>query len=247
MDRMLYVAMSGASQNTKAMQAHANNLANISTTGFRRDFEQARAMPVFGDSFPARVFAMSERPATDFTTGSLQETGRDLDVAAKGDAWIAVQAPDGGEAYVRTGSLEIDALGQLRTSDGMPVMGNGGPIAIPPEEKIDIGEDGTITIRGQGNNPNALATVDRIKLVTPDPKQLEKGSDGLIRMKSGSPAPQVDANASVQSGVLEASNVNAVDEMTSILALSRQFELHVKMMKTAEEDSQSMARVLQFS
>ncbi len=244
---MLYVAMSGASQNTKAMQAHANNLANISTTGFRRDFEQARAMPVFGDSFPARVFAMSERPATDFTTGSLQETGRDLDVAAKGDAWIAVQAPDGGEAYVRTGSLEIDALGQLRTSDGMPVMGNGGPIAIPPEEKIDIGEDGTITIRGQGNNPNALATVDRIKLVTPDPKQLEKGSDGLIRMKSGSPAPQVDANASVQSGVLEASNVNAVDEMTSILALSRQFELHVKMMKTAEEDSQSMARVLQFS
>lgn len=244
---MLYVAMSGASHNTKAMQAHANNLANISTTGFRRDFEQARAMPVFGDSFPARVFAMSERPATDFTTGSLQETGRDLDVAAKGDAWIAVQAPDGGEAYVRTGSLEIDALGQLRTSDGMPVMGNGGPIAIPPEEKIDIGEDGTITIRGQGNNPNALATVDRIKLVTPDAKQLEKGSDGLIRMKSGQPAPQVDANASVQSGVLEASNVNAVDEMTSILALSRQFELHVKMMKTAEEDSQSMARVLQFS
>ncbi|MDN6857504.1 flagellar basal-body rod protein FlgF [Pseudomonas sp. CAN2814] len=247
MDRMLYVAMSGASQNTKAMQAHANNLANISTTGFRRDLEQARAMPVFGDSFPARVFAMSERPATDFSAGALQETGRDLDVAAKGDAWIAVQAPDGGEAYVRTGSLEIDALGQLRTGDGMPVLGNGGPIAVPPEEKIEIGEDGTITIRGQGNQPNALATVDRIKLVTPDAKQLEKGADGLIRMKSGAPAPQVDANASVQSGVLEASNVNAVDEMTSILALSRQFELHVKMMKTAEDDSQAMARVLQFS
>ncbi|KRV73087.1 flagellar basal-body rod protein FlgF [Pseudomonas citronellolis] len=247
MDRMLYVAMSGASQNTQAMQAHANNLANISTTGFRRDFEQARAMPVFGDSFPARVFAMSERPATDFTAGALQETGRDLDVAAKGDAWIAVQAPDGGEAYVRTGSLEIDALGQLRTGDGLPVLGNGGPIAIPPEEKIEIGEDGTITVRGQGNNPNALATVDRIKLVTPDPKQLEKGTDGMIRMKQGQPAPQPDANASVQSGFLEASNVNAVEEMTSILALSRQFELHVKMMRTAEDDSQAMARVLQFS
>lgn len=244
---MLYVAMSGASQNSQAMQAHANNLANISTTGFRRDFEQARAMPVFGDSFPARVFAMSERPATDFTAGALQETGRDLDVAAKGDAWIAVQAPDGGEAYVRTGSLEIDALGQLRTGDGLPVLGNGGPIAIPPEEKIEIGEDGTITVRGQGNNPNALATVDRIKLVTPDPKQLEKGTDGMIRLKQGQPAPQPDANASVQSGFLEASNVNAVEEMTSILALSRQFELHVKMMRTAEDDSQAMARVLQFS
>ncbi|MFR0688425.1 flagellar basal-body rod protein FlgF [Enterobacterales bacterium AE_CKDN230030158-1A_HGKHYDSX7] len=247
MDRMLYVAMSGASQNTLAMQAHANNLANISTSGFRRDFEQARAMPVFGDSFPARVYAMSERPATDFTAGALQETGRDLDIAAKGDAWIAVQAPDGGEAYVRTGSLEIDALGQLRTGNGMPVIGNGGPIAVPPEEKIDIGADGTITVRGLGNQPNALATVDRIKLVTPDPKQLEKGADGLIRLKAGQGAPQADANASLQSGVLEASNVNAVEEMTSILALSRQFELHVKMMRTAEDDSQAMARVLQFS
>ncbi|SDH39516.1 flagellar basal-body rod protein FlgF [Pseudomonas panipatensis] len=249
MDRMLYVAMSGASQNTLAMQAHANNLANISTTGFRRDFEQARAMPVFGDSFPARVFAMSERPATDFTAGSLQETGRDLDVAAKGNAWIAVQAPDGGEAYVRTGSLEIDAFGQLRTGDGLPVMGNGGPIAVPPEEKVEIGEDGTITIRGQGNNPNALASVDRIKLVTPDPKQLEKGADGLVRVKKqpGQQALQADANASVQSGFLESSNVNAVEEMTSILALSRQFELHVKMMRTAEDDSAAMARVLQFS
>lgn len=244
---MLYVAMSGASQNTLAMQAHANNLANISTSGFRRDFEQARAMPVFGDSFPARVYAMSERPATDFTAGALQETGRDLDIAAKGDAWIAVQAPDGGEAYVRTGSLEIDALGQLRTGNGMPVIGNGGPIAVPPEEKIDIGADGTITVRGLGNQPNALATVDRIKLVTPDPKQLEKGADGLIRLKAGQGAPQADANASLQSGVLEASNVNAVEEMTSILALSRQFELHVKMMRTAEDDSQAMARVLQFS
>ena len=244
---MLYVAMSGASQNTLAMQAHANNLANISTSGFRRDFEQARAMPVFGYSFPARVYAMSERPATDFTAGALQETGRDLDVAAKGDAWIAVQAPDGGEAYVRTGSLEIDALGQLRTGNGMPVIGNGGPIAVPPEEKIEIGDDGTITVRGLGNQPNALATVDRIKLVTPDPKQLEKGADGLIRLKAGQPAQQADANASLQSGVLEASNVNAVEEMTSILALSRQFELHVKMMRTAEDDSQAMARVLQFS
>ncbi|KAF1052609.1 MAG: Flagellar basal-body rod protein FlgF [Stenotrophomonas maltophilia] len=247
MDRMLYVAMSGASQNTLAMQAHANNLANISTNGFRRDFEQARAMPVFGDSFPARVFAMSERPATDFSAGALQETGRDLDVAAKGNAWIAVQAPDGKEAYVRTGSLEIDALGQLRTGDGLPVLGNGGPIAVPPEEKIDIGEDGSISIRAAGNSPNALAQVDRIKLVNPDPKQLEKGADGLVRMKAGAPAPAADANASVQSGFLETSNVNAVEEMTSILALSRQFELHVKMMKSAEDNSAAMARVLQLS
>ncbi|SDO26172.1 flagellar basal-body rod protein FlgF [Pseudomonas jinjuensis] len=249
MDKMLYVSMSGASQNTLAMRAHANNLANISTSGFRRDFEQARSMQVFGDGFPARAYAMSERPGTDFSAGSLQQTGRDLDVAAKGDAWIAVQAPDGGEAYVRTGSLEIDALGQLRTGDGLPVLGNGGPIAVPPQQKVEIGEDGTLSIRGLGDNPSVMAEVDRIKLVTLNPKQLEKGADGLVRTKvePGQLPPQADANARLQSGFLESSNVNAVEEMTAILALSRQFELHVKMMRTAEDDAAAAARVLQFS
>lgn len=246
MDKMLYVAMTGASQNARAQQAHANNLANISTTGFRRDFEQARSMQVFGDSHPARVYAMSERPGTDFTPGTLQETGRDLDVAVEGEGWITVQAPDGSEAYVRTGSLNIDVLGMLRTADGMPVLGNGGPIAIPPEEKVDVGNDGTISIRALGEDPNVVVTVDRIKLVNPDPQQLEKGTDGLIRLKDGQPI-EPDANVRVVSGFLEASNVNAVSEMTSILALSRQFELHVKMMRTAEDDAAAMARVLQLS
>ncbi len=246
MDKMLYVAMTGASQNARAQQAHANNLANISTTGFRRDFEQARSMQVFGDSHPARVYAMSERPGTDFTPGTLQETGRDLDVAVEGEGWIAVQGPDGSEAYVRTGSLNIDVLGMLRTADGMPVLGNGGPIAIPPEEKVDVGNDGTISIRALGEDPNVVVTVDRIKLVNPDPQQLEKGTDGLIRLKDGQPI-EPDANVRVVSGFLEASNVNAVSEMTSILALSRQFELHVKMMRTAEDDAAAMARVLQLS
>jgi len=137
-------------------------------------------------------------------------------------------------------------LGMLRTADGMPVLGNGGPIAIPPEEKVDVGNDGTISIRALGEDPNVVVTVDRIKLVNPDPQQLEKGTDGLIRLKDGQPI-EPDANVRVVSGFLEASNVNAVSEMTSILALSRQFELHVKMMRTAEDDAAAMARVLQLS
>lgn len=135
MDKYLYVAMTGASQNALAQKAHANNLANISTNGFQKDLEQARSMPVFGDSFPARAYAMTERPATDFSAGTLVETGRDLDVAVSGNGWIAVQTPGGGESYVRTGSLNIDALGVLRAGNGMPVMGNGGPIAVPPSRK----------------------------------------------------------------------------------------------------------------
>ncbi|RZA17791.1 MAG: flagellar basal body rod protein FlgF, partial [Proteobacteria bacterium] len=164
MDKMLYVAMTGASQNALAQKAHANNLANISTTGFKRDLEQARSMPVFGDTFPSRAYALTERPATDFSGGALQETGRDLDVAVGGNGFIAVQTPDGGEAYVRTASMNVDALGVLRAGNGLPVMGNGGPIAVPPDEKIEIGMDGTISIRGLGQAPNVMAQVDRIKL-----------------------------------------------------------------------------------
>ncbi|MFD2643324.1 flagellar basal body rod protein FlgF [Pseudomonas japonica] len=246
MDKMLYVAMTGASQNALAQKAHANNLANISTSGFQRDLEQARSMPVFGDSFPARAYAMTERPATDFTPGALQETGRDLDIAVGGDGFIAVQAPDGSEAYVRTASLNIDAVGVLRAGNGMPVMGNGGPIAVPPEQKVEVGQDGTISIRAMGEGPRVMAEVDRIKLVNPDLKNMTKGLDGLIHTKSGQPA-DADANVQVVSGFLEASNVNAVEEMTSVLALARQFELHVKMMNTAKEGDEAMARVLQIS
>ncbi|MDZ5601552.1 flagellar basal body rod protein FlgF [Pseudomonas sp. RP23018S] len=244
MDKMLYVAMTGASQNALAQQAHANNLANISTNGFHRDLEQARSMPVFGDSFPSRAYAMTERPATDFTPGAMVETGRDLDVSVSGPGFMAVQAPDGSEAYVRTGSLNIDALGVLRAGNGMPVLGNGGPIAVPPEQKIEVGDDGTISIRGLGEDPRVMAVVDRLKLVNPDTKGMVKGLDGLIHTSSGQ-AADADVNVRVVSGFLESSNVNAVEEMASMLSLSRQFELHIKMMTAAKEGDEAMARVLQ--
>ncbi|KQQ57103.1 flagellar basal body rod protein FlgF [Pseudomonas syringae] len=244
MDKLLYVAMTGASENAVAQKARANNLANVSTNGFLRDFEQARSMPVFGEALPSRAYALTERPGTDFSSGTLIETGRDLDISVNGDGWIAVQTADGGEAYTRTSGMNIDALGILRDGSGLPVMGNGGPIAVPPQQQIEIGSDGTISVRALGESPQVMAQIDRIKLVNPDLSTMEKGPDGLIHTKSGQAAP-VDANVRVESGFLQASNVNAVEEMTSILALSRQFELHVKMMKTAEEDDAAMARVLQ--
>ena len=203
-------------------------------------------MPVFGDGYPARVYAMSERPATDFTPGSLQETGNELDVAIEGQGWLAVQAPDGSEAYVRTASMKIDALGMLRTGSGLPVLGNAGPIAVPPQQQIEIGQDGTISIRSLGEAPNVVAQVDRIKMVNPDPKSLVKGEDGMIRLKEPA-TQQADANVRLTSGFLESSNVNAVAEMTSMLALARQFELHVKMMRTAEDNASAVARVMQLS
>ncbi|HIZ50285.1 MAG TPA: flagellar basal-body rod protein FlgF [Candidatus Pseudomonas excrementavium] len=246
MDKSLFLSMSGASQNMLAQRAHANNLANVSTTGFRRDFEQARSMPVFGEGFATRAYAMTERPGTDMSSGTLQQTGRDLDVAVEGEGWIAVQAPDGGEAYTRAGNLKIDVFGILRTSGGLPVLGNAGPIALPPADKVEIGTDGTISFRAQGEAPNVLAEVDRIKLVKPDQVAMHKGEDGLMRMNDGQEQP-ADGAVTLVTGFLEGSNVNAVEEMTAMLSLARQFELHIKMMRTAEENAQATNKLLQIS
>jgi flagellar basal-body rod protein FlgF len=244
MDKLLYVAMTGAKHNAKAQAVHSNNLANASTTGFRADFAQARSMQVFGEAFPSRVYSMSEIPGTDYTPGSLQQTARALDVAIEGDGFIAVEGPDGTEAFTRNGSLVVDANGNLKTSTGSNVLGDGGPIVLPPFEKLEIGRDGTISLQGQGQGPETLTQVARLKLVNPEIDQISKGLDGLFHRKDGlieNPAAEV----TISPGFLETSNVNAVTAMTEILSLSRQFELQVKMMRTADENAEASSRLLQ--
>ncbi len=238
MDRMLYIATSGATQNLNAISVRANNLANVKTNGFKADLEQARSMQAFGEGLPTRVFAMTESPSQNFDGGALMTTGRDLDIAVEGNGWIAVQDKQGNEAYTRKGNLQISATGMLETSDGLMVMGDGGPIQLPvPVEKVQIGRDGTITVKPQGAPPEALEDIDRIKLVDPDGPEITKGSDGLFRRKDGELA-EASANVTLVKGALETSNVNAIEEMTSMIGLQRQFEMQVKMMKTAEENDQ---------
>ncbi|BCX88646.1 flagellar basal-body rod protein FlgF [Methylomarinovum tepidoasis] len=243
MDRSLFVVMSGARETLRAQASVSNNLANVNTTGFKQDLEQFRSMPVFGPGYPSRVYALNERPATDFDPGPIRSTGRELDVAVKGDGWIAVQAADGSEAYTRRGDLRITPEGLLQTGDGHPVLGDNGPIAIPPAQKVDIGSDGTISIVPLGEKPDVLAVVDRIKLVRAAPEQLEKGEDGLIRLKSGQPA-EADAGITLVSGALEGSNVSSVAALVDMIELSRRYELQVKMMKTAEDDADTAAQLL---
>lgn len=248
MDKVLYIGMSGAKQNMLAQQAHANNLANVNTVGFKQDLEQARSMPVFGEHFPSRAYAMTERPGTLFDSGSLMETGGDLDIAVRGSGWIGVQASDGGEAFTRAGDLKIDVNGLLRNGAGYQVMGNGGPIAIPPADKVQIGKDGTISIVPAGGPPDQLVELDRIKLVNPPAAALEKGPDGLIRRKADQAlrGPEVaDAAVQLEPGFLENSNVNPVDSLMQTMSLARQYEVQVKVMSTADENSQIAARLLQ--
>lgn len=246
MDKALYIAMSGAKQNMLAQVSHSNNLANLNTAGFKADFEQARSMPVYyGEGQPTRAYAMVENPATDFSGGALMQTGRDMDIAVKGDGFIAVQGADGTEAYTRAGELYIDSVGILRNGSNLPVMGNGGPIAIPPAQKVEIGMDGTISIIPLGEGANAPAQIDRIKLVNPDPSTLEKNEDGLFRLiENNAQAIPADGAVRLISGFVEASNVNAVNELTSILSLSRQYEMQIKVMQTAKENSESSASLL---
>ena len=247
MDRSLYIAMSGAKQALLAQSSNANNLANMQTTGFKSDLEWFRNRPVSGAGYPTRVYAMIEKPGTDFSPGTMQSTGRDLDVAINGDGLIAVQGEDGKEAYTRAGDLRITPEGFLRTGTGLQIVGQNGPITIPPSEKLTIGSDGTISIVPMGaGNVTTLVTLDRIKLVNPAMQDMEKQGDGLLHPKNGLPL-LASADVNLTQGVLEGSNVNALVAMTEMIELARNFELQTKVMKNVDENAGASARLMQMA
>lgn len=247
MDKALYIAMTGAKNNMASQAIRANNMANLNTTGFRADFEQSRSMGVYyGDGQPTRAYALAETPRADFEYGPMQNTGNPMDIAINGDGFIAVQSPDGSEAYTRAGNLTIDASGTLRTANGLAVIGNSGPISLPPLDKIEVGSDGTISTISLGQTAETMVETNRIKLVKPDVKNLEKGADGLFRQRDGLPAT-ADASVRVVSNVLEGSNVNAMSEFTQIISLARQYDMQLKLMKAAEDNSSASAQLLQMS
>lgn len=245
MDRLLYIATVGAKHIDRAQQLAANNLANVSTTGFRADLARAESRWVVGDGHPARVYGISQTEHVDMSVGVKQQTGRSLDVAVAGEGLIAMQKPDGTEVYTRNGQLRVDGLGRLLGEGDMPVLGDGGPISLPPFTTVQIGKDGTISIRPEGQAPNTLVEVDRIKLVNPAADVVKDSSGNLVRADGESEAR---ANGvELESGYLESSNVNAVHELTSILSLARQFELEVRMMQTAKDNDEAAARLMQLS
>lgn len=243
MDRLIYVAMSGAKQTMLQQSTVANNLANLTTTGFRAQQAAMRAAPVVGEGLPTRAFAVDSTPAADFRQGVIQHTGRDLDVAIEGRGWIAVQAADGSEAYTRAGSLEVNGNGVLQTRGGLNVAGEAGPIAVPPDVRVTVGRDGTVSTVPEGNRPNQVAALGRIKLANPDESQLVRGADGLFRLQDGGVAP-ADPQVRMVGAALEGSNVNAVDAMVSMIALARQFDLQIKMLQNAENNDRQASQLL---
>ncbi|MFN3545764.1 MAG: flagellar basal-body rod protein FlgF [Thiobacillus sp.] len=243
MDRLIYTAMTGAKQILLQQATTAHNLANATTTGFRAQVDQFRAVPVQGAPLPTRAFVVDSTTGSDFRAGAIQHTGRDLDVAVQGAGWIAVRAADGSEAYTRNGSLKVDENGVLQTRDGLTVQGDGGALAIPPGRNLAVARDGTISLVPDGSDATGLTTVGRIKLVNPRERDLVRGDDGLFRLRSGAPAP-ADPNVTLVSGALESSNVNVVDEMVNMISLARQFEMQMKILQRADENDAKAARLL---
>ena len=242
MDRMLYTAMSGAKHSMDQQSVVSNNLANVSTTGFRAQLDAVRAVPIQGEArLDTRTSAVTTTPATDYSQGPLEQTGRALDVAMEGDAWMAVQAQDGTETYTRRGDLQIDADGIL-LSVGRPVIGDAGPINVPQGANVFVGADGTLSAIPQGEGPGALVNVGRIKLVTPEQGALTRGEDGLFRApenEEGVPGIlAADEDATLVSGALEGSNVSAVDAMVSMIDVARRYDMQMKVISTADENAQ---------
>lgn len=243
MDRLAYVAMTGAKQTEVAQAINANNLANVSTAGFRADLHAFSYEQVEGAGAPTRTNAIVNQYATDFTSGSIITTGRDLDVAIQGDGFFAVLDANGEEAYTRAGEFRVNSGGLLTTANGLPVVGEGGTVAIPPNAQLTIGKDGTVSIQALGQSAATVASVDRLKLVNPEAGNVEKGGDGLFRLSDGNIAA-ADANVSVSSGAIESSNVNVASTLVNMIELARQFEMQVDVIKTAQDDADAARSLL---
>lgn len=243
MDRLIYTAASGAKHILEQQATASNNLANVNTTGFRAQLDIFRAAPVQGPGLPTRAFVVDSTAGHDFSSGPLQLTGRDLDVAIKGKGWIAVQMADGTEAYTRNGALQMSPNGVLTTASGDPVAGEGGLITIPPDATVTVGGDGTISTISTAEQPAAAAVLGRLKLVNPPEADLVRGDDGLFRLKDGGAAP-LDPAVRVAGGALEGSNVSAVDSMVQMIALARSFETQMSLLKNAENNAAKATQIL---
>lgn len=243
MDRMLYLAMTAAKNILQAQAVNSHNLANVNTSGFRADLSQFISVPVAGKGFASRVYAVQDQPGTDFSHGRIDHTGNNLDIVVNGNGWIAIQMPDGSEAYTRAGDLRVSSTGLLENGAGYPVTGNSGPVSIPLADKIEIGGDGTISIHPTGQDEKTLSTIDRIKLVNPPIESLYKGKDGQFRLKDGGVA-EADSSVHIVSGALESSNVNTVAALVDMIDLARQFEMSVKAMRSVEENDRTATQLL---
>ena len=243
MDKLVYTAATGLKAHMASQAAIANNMANASTIGFRADRVVFDRLELSGSRLDTRTPASEEVVDADRRPGAIMQTGRPLDVAVTGDAWLTVQATDGSEAYTRRGDLQIAPTGVLETGDGFPVMGSGGPITVPPAESVKISSDGSILIVPIGGNANNPQVIDKIKLASPKGTETLKGLDNLLHVKGGGVLPE-DADAKLESGALEGSNVNMTQALVDMIENQRGYEVQANLMKEAKDMDESATSLM---
>ena len=243
MDRVIYLAMTGAKQVAEQQATTSHNLSNLNTIGFRAQLDSFKAVPVKGPSLPTRAYVLDATTGNDFSQGAMQETGRTLDVAVRGAGWLALQQEGGGEVYTRDGRLKLNENGVLTGAQALAVAGEAGPITAPPDARLTIAADRTVSaIDAQGK----AVALGRIRLVDPPAQDLLRGDDGLFRTRSGE-AAEPSASVQLQAGALEGSNVNAIDAMVSLIRQARSFELEMSLLKNAENNDTKAAQILQMN
>lgn len=243
MDRMIHTAVTALRGTMARQAATANNLANAATTGFRADLSLADAHYVHGAGADSRVLARENMRGADMSAAPSVTTGRDLDIALQGSALLAVQAADGEEAYTRRGDLSVAPSGFLQTGDGLLVLGEDGPIAVPPADSIRIAEDGQVWIVPPGGDPGAPQSAGRLKLVSAAGADIIKGIDNQLKLRGGGTLP-ADADARVTPGALEGSNVNSTAALVAMIDSARAYEMQVRLVSTAEAIDQSGTRLM---
>lgn len=246
MDKLVYTAMTGVKHILEQQATVAHNLANASTTGFRAQLDSFRAVPIVSQSLPTRTFVVDATVGSDFTPGTIQQTGSETDMAVQGSGWFAVQLADGSEAYTRNGSFKVSENGLLQTQNNLSVQGEGGPISVPPGSAITIAKDGTISTIESTFKPGPVNILGKLKLVNPPENTLVRGDDGLFRTKDGKPA-EADQNVAVVGGALETSNVNPIDSMVNMVNLARQFEMSTGVIKHAEDNATKASQIMALS
>lgn len=235
MDSLLFTATSGASRVLKAQHVRSNNLSNADTAGFRADMERVQSVQVQGAGFDGRTMVVTNSASTRFDAGDLIKTGRPLDIAIRGDGFLAVETPGGEEAYTRAGNIKVDTFGAM-SINGFPLLGENGPLVLPDYQKVEISERGRVSVTPPGGG--AEMEVGTLKMVNPPQGQLQKESDSLLHNVDGGAFP-VDETVQIAPKHLEGSNVSAIDELLSVMSLTRNFEMQVRMMKTAETLAQA--------
>lgn len=244
MDRLIYTALSGMQASMDRQRVLASNMANAQTIGFRAEMADQRPVTIEGEGLEARAMQHALVRGADMAPGELVETGRSLDIAVTtADALIAVQTPEGEEAYTRRGDLSVAASGLLVTGEGHPVMGDAGPITVPPGGAVSIAPDGAISVADPANPALPPLEVGRIKLASWAGSDIAKGLDGLFRVRGGGILPH-DLQARVNPGHLEQSNVKPTEILVEMIDQQRLFAMRSKLVSTAGELDESSAQLM---